>query len=717
MKLNQLEKGKIPCEDTGIGVKKSICSICNPTTHCGLDLYVKDGKIIKVQGMLEHANSKGTLCSKGASTRQYVYSKDRLKTPLKRIGKKGSDDFIEITWEEAYQTIGNKLNHSKKEQGPEATAFFVGFTKWMRPFAHRLSNSFGSPNYSTESSTCDKATNIALELNYGNPAGPDIVNTNCLLVWSRNPFHTNTTMANMILNKCDEGMKMIVVDPRITPTTTHADIHLRLKPGTDGALAIGMAHVIINEKLYDADFIEKYAYGFEEYKTYVNEFTLEKASEITGVPTETIIQAARMYAGTKPAAFLPSASPVVHHTNGVQNYRAAFLLIGMTGNFDIKGGNTVSKETYIDISAGFDTRAEEYVMPRPWSDMNTRQGEQQLPIWCELTDEAQAIFLPKQILTGEPYPITSLIGFGLNHRMWPDTNNMIKALTKLDFFVNIELFYTEACKYADIILPACTSVERSEFKCYGNGYTIFTSPAIKPLYNSRSDADIIFDLVHYLDIDDDLMKLGYEKNMEFILEPSGLDIDELKSHTSGMFAPHIRQPKYLKYLEKGFNTPTNKMEFISERLLKYKDSHGYDGLPIYKPSESSKEKTPEIALEYPLVINTGSRLPMFVHSRTFRLSWTNNLRPEPMADINKDDAKSYDIKQGDTIKIITPKDEITLKANISPMIMKGVVSIFHAYKDADVNLLLDAYYTDPISGFPGYKSFLGKIEKVDDSHE
>lgn len=711
MLKEQLKKGKIPGSITGIEVKKSICSICNPHSHCGLDLYIKDGEIVKVEGMLEHKNSRGTLCSKGASTRQYVYHPDRIKTPLKRVGPKGSDEFAAISWEEAYSIIAEKFNRLKKEEGPEKAAFFVGYTKWMRPFVQRLAHTYGTPNYCSESSTCFKAMAMAWKLNYGAPVMPDIGNTNCLLVWSSNPMYTNTTQAEILLDKKDSGMKMIVVDPRKTPLANLADIHLQLLPGTDGALALAMGNVIINEGLYDKEFVENHFHGFEEYKAYVQEFSPERAEEITKVPKEKIIEAARLYSTVKPAAFMPSASPVVHHTNGVQNYRAAMLLVGLTGNFDVMGGNLVKGSLWLESPSGFPTINQEYITPKPWSEMKERIGEKELPIWKELTDEAQAVLLPKQILSGEPYPITHLLAFGINHRMWPDSENMLNALKKLEFFVATDIFFTDTCKYADIVLPVCTSVERSELKSYNNGYIIFTQPAIKPLFESKSDADVIFELAKRLDIEDDLMQRGYEANIDWIIKPSGMTIEELKKHPNGTMAP--KEPvRYKKYLTEGFHTPSSKAEFTSELLRRYQKDYRFDPLPVYKPSDSSAATMPELAAEYPFIINTGSRLPMYVHSRTFRLPWTKSLRPDSSADINKEDADRLQIEQGDDIILSTPKGSVKVKANISEMILPGVVSISHGYTDADVNTLIEAYYMDPISGFPGFKAFLGNIEKA-----
>ena len=150
------------------------------------------------------------------------------------------------------------------------------------------------------------------------------------------------------------------------------------------------------------------------------------------MPKELLIEAARMYSNTKPAAFMPSAAPVVHHTNGLQNYRAALLLIGLTGNFDVKGGNVVKEDSWVSSASGFRTRFLEYITPRPISEMKSRIGQEEFPVWMDLTYEAQAVHLPKQILS-KTIPITHLLSFGLNYRMWPGSTNMLNALKELEF--------------------------------------------------------------------------------------------------------------------------------------------------------------------------------------------------------------------------------------------------------------------------------------------
>lgn len=712
--VEKLSRGKIPGPETGIEVKKSICTICDPTTQCGLDLYVKDGKIIKVEGSKEHPYSLGTLCSKGAANRQYIYSEDRLKTPLKRTGPRGSGKFEPISWDEALDTVAAKFNEIKEQNGPESVVFFSGYTKYFRPYLKRLAHSFGSPNYLTESSTCHQATAMAQKLTFGLPGGPDLKNTKCLLVWSANPFHTNPGNARAILKGKERGMMLIVVDPRETPTTALADIHLQVRPGTDGALALAMANVIIHERLYDQDFVANYSYGFEDYREYVQQFTPERGEKLTGVPADKIAKAARRYASIKPAAIMPSASPVVHHTNGVQNYRAVFALAGLTGNYDIAGGNVVVPPSFIHIPGLIPTREHEFIQCRPWSEMPPRIGADRFPVWGDIIDEeGQAMHLPSQIRSGEPYPLKALIGFGMNHRMWPDSSGLLESVGKLDFFVNVDIFMTDTCKYADIVLPACTSVERSELRCYPMGYIIFTQPAIPPLYDSRSDVEIIYELAARLGLDDPLFKAGYEASVDWILAPSGISVAELKNYPGGMFVPNPMKLPEKKYLKQGFKTPSGKMEFKSKVLEKYEGRPGFEAIPVYRPPKYSRESAPELAQEYPFILNTGSRLPMYVHTRTFRLTWTNSLRPNhPAADISPADAARLGIKQDDAIRISTPKDAIVVKANLTQMVQPGVIHMYHGHSEADVNVLFEGDYLDPLSGYPGFKSALCKVEKV-----
>lgn len=706
-------QNKIPGPDSGIEIRKSICAICDPMTQCGLDLYVKDGKIIKVEGDKDQPYGQGKLCAKGAAIRQYVYSDQRIKTPLRRVGKRGEGKFEPISWEDALDEVAWELIAIKEETGPESVSFFSGYSKFYRPWLKRLCHSFGSPNYLSESSTCFQAMAMAQQLVFGAPGSPDWGGLHCLLVWSANPFFSNHGAGRQLLAALDRGMKLIVVDPRRSPTADKAHIHLRLRPGTDGALALAMANIIISEDLYDKDFVTNHTLGFDEYKTYVSGFTPEKGEALTGVPAAKIREAARLFAKTRPGAVMPSASAVVHNTNGVQNYRAVFSLIGLTGNYDVKGGQFVNPPSLLHLPGRFTTRENEFMQSRPYSEMAERMGENRFPVWNHLVqEESQAMVLPEQIRTQSPYPIRALVGQGMNYRMWPDSNGMREALTQLDFYVNTDLFLTDTCKMADIVLPACSSVERSEIRCWSNGYVVYTTPAITPLYESRSNIDIMSDLAKRICPEDELLTAGFDACVDWMLEPSGLTVDELKKHPGGMFVPNPNPLPERKYLNGGFKTPSGKLEFVSTVLEKYQRP-GVEALPVYTPPKYSPEGSPELAKEYPLILNTGSRLPMFVHTRTFRMPWATSLRPDfPAADLNPEDAKNHNISQGDTICIATPKGSIHVKANLTQMVLPGVVHMYHGHSKADVNTLMDWDYLDPISGYPGFKSMLCKIKPV-----
>jgi anaerobic selenocysteine-containing dehydrogenase len=697
-------------QENGHIVKKTLCDICNPHTHCGIDAHVSDGVIVKIEGSRDHPKNRGSLCAKGSASRQYVYNQDRLLAPMMRTGERGSGQFKEVSWEDAFEIIADRLNKIKATSGPESVVFYAGYSKWFRPFLKRLAHSFGSPNYATESSTCSTAARLAGMLTFGAFGEPDLSDTGCLLVWSTNPFFSATPSVRSLLEARQRGMKIIEVGPMLTPLSVHADVHLRLRPGTTDALALSMAHVIIDEKGYDTAFVDRWTTGFDAYAEYVRSFPPERAETITGVPAGLIRKAARLMAAHGPAALKTSACTTVHHTNGVQNQRALLALVALTGSFDRPGGNRVQAPSWISVPAGVKTRQRQWEQSRPWSEMPPRIGQDRFPVWSRFFPEAQAMHIPVQIESRTPYPVRSILGFGMRYQMWPGSDVMLERLRKLDFFVNVDIFMTDTGRQADILLPACTSFERSELKFYAERYAMWTQPVIAPLGQSRSDADIIFALAGRIAADDVLMGNGYEAAIDWILEPSGLDLATLKRHPDGISIHPDALGSDPKYLTDGFPTPSKKMEFVSSIL----ETAGFDGLPKYIEPVLSPVSTPQVADRYPLILNTGSRLPMYQHSRTFRLSWTRQLRPDPSVDINPVDAKARNLSTGDRVVLATPRNRVTVKANVTEVVPPGVVSIYHAWPEIELNSLIDPDYLDPISGFPGFKSMLCEINKTTD---
>lgn len=683
-------------------VVKTSCSTCG--SCCEVDTYVEDGKLVSVEGARNTPMQSGGMCAKGAAAKQYVYNKDRILYPMKRVGKKGEGKFERISWEEAYEMIAENLLRIRKESGPESVVFYAGYPKWYRPALLRLANAFGSPNYCTESSTCFQAAALAWRSLYGNGiCGPDMKNAKTLLVWSSNLYHSNTPMSGTYQGLKKRGAKIIVVDPRHSVTAHDADIHLQLIPGTDGALALSMAQVIIEEGLYDKEFVENYVYGFEEYREYVQNFVPEEAEKITGVPAAQVRLAARTYAGNGPASVMFSASPIVHHINGVQNYRAVFSLIAITGNYDVEGGNRTQP--------GPSSLANEFGRVRRFDGIEAI-GQKEFPVWFDLScDEAQCTKLADYILEEKPYPIKAVFAMGLNHRMWPQPEHLQRALEKLDFYVNVELFMSESSNAADLVLPACTSYEREEVHVGKGGRFYLSNRAIEPAGEAKNDIEIIIDLLKKMGLKDEALENGYEAYMQHILEPSGLTLEELKNHPQGMQGKNLFPPVVKTYESAPLHTPSGKVELKSLVLERYRESHGYEGLPVY---HDYRAETKIDRNQYPLILSTGNRKPQFFHARVYRMAWLSNIEKATLVEIHPEDGEKYHIKDGATVKVVSPSGEMVGIAAYTIAGKPGVVNIYHGNPKGDANELIGKDYLDPISGFPGYRSYFCRIERVEE---
>lgn len=707
--LERRIKSKIPGEDTGITVHHTICDICCPSFHCGLDAYVKDGKIIKIEGTADHPTNKGLVCTKGMSNRQYIYRKDRIQTPLRRVGERGSGEFEPISWAEAYAEISKRLLDIKATFGGESLVLYSGYSKWYRAFMQRFAYAFGTPNYLTESSNCMTSTFLNWQVTTACPmASPDITNCGVFLGWAYNPYYSRHLAAINVEKQKKRGMKIIIVDPRVTPAVEKlADIHLQPKAGTDGALALGMAHVLIRDKMIDAPYIEKYVYGFDEYAAYTQMFTPEKVSEITGVPVALIEQAAHMIWEHGPVAINESAAPIAHHKNGFQAYRAIMALSAITGCFDRVGGQIPVEFSYNHLCAGFPTREHQFAMASFDATMRPAVGAQRFPLWDACINEGQANDLTRQLEQATPYPLKALLGFGFNYRISADSERLKKALLEMDFLVNIELFMTDTCKFCDIVLPACSSMERSELKTYPGGYLMYTKPVIAPLYDAKSDVDIICELTQALNLDDDLLKAGQDACLQDILSDLPIDFQALKN-TDGVYPVPGLQPYQVGSKRKaGLGTESGKFELYSLCVAKFPH---LDPLPTYVPSIACSQ-------DYPFHLVSSARINNALHSRLHDVPWARSLRPQPQVDIAATDAQALGVTQDDWVEISSPVGAIKLRANLCHYVKPGEVYIYHGYRQADANRLTDIENVDPYSGFAGYRSTAVALKKVADCLE
>jgi anaerobic selenocysteine-containing dehydrogenase len=300
-----------------------------------------------------------------------------------------------------------------------------------------------------------------------------------------------------------------------------------------------------------------------------------------------------------------------------------------------------------------------------------------------------------------------MLAFGLNYRMWPGSDFALESFKKLDFLVDVDLFMTDTAKLADVVLPACSSFERSELKFYPEKRIWWTLPAIAPLGKSRSDADIIFDLAAILAPDDELLRAGHEAAVDWMLQPSGMKVADLKKYPRGLVVEDAATPPYRQYENGGFQTPSGKMEFTSLVLTE----HGLDALPVYREPLLSPVSATEAAKNFPLILTTGARLPFFIHSRAYRVPRLLSFQPDPTADLNPADARQRGVNQGDWVLLSTQRGAVRVRANLTETVGPGVVNMYHGRPEADVNTLVDPDYRDPISGFPGFKSLLCEVQK------
>lgn len=702
--MTELERriqAKIPGEDTGIEIRRSVCDICAPGPHCGVDCYVKDGKIIKVEGTKEHPTNHGLLCTKGQSNRQYVYREDRIRTPLRRVGARGEGNFEPISWDEAMEEVASRMKGYREAFGAESVAFFSGYEKWYRPFLERLAYSFGSPNYGTESSSCFTSSVMAWRLNAGvDKCDPDIKNCKLFLGWAYGGYYNAYLSAKPYLSRRAEGMKVIIIDHRRTPMAERlADLFIQIRPGTDAALAFCFARELIDRGWIDREYIAENVHGFDEYAAYVERFTPEYTEQLTGVSPALVEQALEMMHENAPVAINESGAALLHHRNGMQGYRAIMALSALMGTFDRPGGQIPNFLTYAHSIAGFETKEIEFSTElRPAIEA---VGARRFPIWEETVHEMQAMDLPRQILEGTPYPIKMIWAHGMNYRMWLNDKQMRRALEEVDFFVDIDLFMTDTAKMADIVLPCCTGFERGELRVFGGAHVTYTQPVIEPLYQSRPDTDILFDLAKRLELSDPLITSDYDTCVRHMLrENPEIDLAQIKKEP----LPIRVDAKLHKVGTWKFKTPSGKFELWSERIAKYADQ-GFSPIPTWSEPLVGDQT------QYPFVMVSGARRPNMLHSRLHDMPWLQSLGTAITAELHRDDAARLGISDGDRIEIFTEVGAIEMVAKHTAFTMPGTVNTYHGFRDADVNSIIPPAAQDAYSGFPAYKSYRCGVRK------
>jgi anaerobic selenocysteine-containing dehydrogenase len=687
-------------------VIKTVCGMCGGD-NCGIDVTVEDGHVVAVGGSRDYPVNRGRLCAQARAAIEMNNDPKRLTAPLRRE----RSGWRQISWDEALDTIVAKLTALKADHGAQALAVYQGraLLQFIREgWVRRFMNLYGTPNFVRNEHMCAVPISIGERLTYGSPTdyyALDGAHTDCFLLWGSNPVTSHLpTIWPEVLRARRRGAKLIVIDPRRTRPAKMADLHLAPRPGTDAALAMGFLHVVIFDELYDADFVSRWTSGFDQLAERMEPYSPEAVEGITGVAADDIRAAARLYATTHPA-YLDAGNSLEHHSNAVNSIRAVLILRALTGNLDVPGGHIFPNR--LDLA---DTALESARPPglKPL-------GTDRHPLMVDMADFVPGNALVTAILEGKPYPIRAMIAGGGNLMLtWPNANKMRAAFEALDFFVVLDLYMTETAKLADIVLPMADPFERTQLIVRSGffgpdlptGYLMLRKQ-IKDPGGRRSDWWFWNNLAQRMGYSEYFPWQTVEEAIDFRLEPMGVTSRDLEENPAGLY---VGQPaRFEKYKERGFNTPTGKVELYSHVLAAY----GYDPLPRNRPPLESPVGTPELAQDYPLILNAGHKVGVYTHSRHRTLPSLRQREPEPVAEINPRTAQELGVADGDRVRVESPRGAITLTAWVTEDIRPGVVGLVHGWDEANANLLTDHENTDPVLGCPSLRAALCRLEKED----
>lgn len=679
-------------------VFKSICRMCGE--GCGIEVRVKDGKVEKIVGNKDNPVNCGRICIKGSSAATWVNLETRLTKPL----KKTENGFVEIELEQAMDEIAERLLQIQKKYGDNAIGVWkgegVGFAQ-NEELARRFIHAVGSPNYFSNDTQCYAGRYTAFNLVYGCWPQADLRNSKLVLLWGTNPPAAHSYWTQQINDARDKGAKLVVIDTKYTEIARQADIYVNVKPGCDGVLAWGIIREMIERDVIDNEFVEKFTLGYDELKEYAQQFTKEYVANYCEIDGEVIPQIVDLLDEARPHITSWPGTGLEHQQDGVNSVRATTYVDALVGAIDKKGGMLITQGMKINNLELYDEK--------PLLDLKPI-GADTHPVLYRMRRECHTLELMDQIISGKPYEFKGLVMTAANPALTnANTSKVIEALSKLDLLVVKDLFMTETAQLADYVLPAASYLEREELHYNASGHYVFLSEKTVDR-GLQTEYELFKGLADRMGASEYFPWENDHELNKWLIEPSGYTIEQLAENRSGFRHTEIEYEKHKRKLEAGekpFNTPSGKIEFTSEILRE----HGYEPLGkfTYVPNYI---KSPDE--NYPHVLMTGARKPMFFHGRYRNIEQIRKAVPHGQIEMHPEDAKHYGIKTGDKVKVTSQKGSIVIEALVmnEKEIHKGAFQITHGFKDENVNLLTDDDVRDPISGFPALKSVMVRIEKV-----
>jgi thiosulfate reductase/polysulfide reductase chain A len=672
------------------GIRRTSCRFCQ--YQCGVKSYVKNRKVVRIEGDPENPIGRGKLCPKATVALDFHNHPDRLNYPLKRVGERGEGRWKRISWKQAMDEIASKIIEIKAEYGVEAVAFMGGSPHepgdWS---AWRWCNLFGTPNIHNQGKNCGEAEYLMECATYGYHTlpMPKPGVTKCVVIWGSNPACSSPILYWQTIREAREkGCKIIVVDPRLTETASTADLWLQLRPGTDGALGLGMINVIIKEGLYDKEFVEKYCLGFDEVKGIAEEYTTGKTEKMTWVPEEKIVEAARSIATLVPSVITWGVAACHLGWAAKSAVQVKCILRAITGNLDIEGGN-VLKEPFKNI-AWFENQYWDLLLDHPDRRRDTISAEmfpvasvKAYRLFRKAMEKTHpygygtpmymltysGINLWTAILEGKPYPVKAIITQGGNPLCSLDARGCYGALKSRNLLLHVgmDFFMTPTLALADYVFPAADWLERSTlaFRWGLVNYYVAGEQSVEPQYERRDDYQFWRELGIRVGQEGQWPKTLDEMYDRF-LEPTGKTFDAFSKEKEHWYFP---REEYKKYESKGFATFSGKVELVPSILQKL----GIDPLPRYVEPPLTPISSPELAREYPLILISGSRLLHYWHSCYREEKRLRRIRPDPLLQIHPKTAEKLGITKGDWVYIETPEGRIRQKAELTDRIDPRVV--------------------------------------------
>ena len=645
---------------------------------CAMLVTVQDDTAVKVQGDPDHPYTNGGLCVKVSRYLDRVYHPQRVLHPMRRSGPKGSGEFTRISWEDAIEEIGARFQEIVNTDGGEAImpVSYLGTQGILNglnvgdPFFAKLGATVSERTY------CDSGSCTAYAMTIGDTAGVDpesLVHSKFILIWACNIISTNLHLWPYITEARKRGAKVVVVDPVRTRTAAGADQHIPIRPGTDGALALAMAHVIIAEGLADQEYVDNYTVGFPEFAERVAQYTPEWAAEETGVPADTIRVLAREYAAAQPSVIRIGVA-VERHAGGGQTVRALSVLPALVGAWRQPGGGILQLPLW--------------AFPVNW-------GAMMHPELLEPGKRVVNQFLLGDALTGglelDP-PIRGLMVYNSNPVVvCPDQDKLIAGLCRNDLFTVVsEQFMTDTADYADIVLPATTQLEQDDIMfSWGHLYVTYNERSIKPRGEAVPNTELFRRLAERMGFEDPLFR---RSDAEMIAEAfdwehphmQGITVDSLRE--AGWQRLNVPPPdEYAPHVEGNFRTPSGKTEFVAAAAAggnfvvplfrqgsnDHQPGQPVDPLPHYIPPRESWQADPELAARFPLNLLTP-KSHAYINSSFANIESLQKVL-DPSVVIHPDDAAARGIVEGTPVRVFNARGEFTVLASLNTTVQPGVV--------------------------------------------